>query len=118
MNTLWFRAFLATLIFEALVVVPLLGKKYPHVRRFGALVLVNLATHPIVWFVIPALTRPKFSWVESVVISEIWAILLETWGFRLIFKELAWRRCLLIALLANLTSTVVGLALRAVGVPL
>jgi hypothetical protein len=116
--TLWFRAFVATLVVEAVVAIPMLGRAHGWARRGGALVLVNLATHPIVWFVIPVLTRRSLSWTQSVVVSEAWAIGAETVAYRLIFPDLSWKRCLAISALANLASTAIGLGLRALGVRL
>jgi hypothetical protein len=115
--TLWFRAFLVTVVVESAVATPLL-KGHAWTRRLGALLLVNVATHPIVWFVIPVLTRRSLSWTQSVIVSETWAILGETAAYRLIFPDLSWKRCLAISALANLASTAIGLALRALGVPL
>ena len=115
---LWFRAFVATLVLELLVAPFVLGRELGRLRRAGAVLLVNLATHPVVWFVIPELCRGHVSWTASVVLSEIWAVAIETWGFRVVFPELRWTRCLAAAALANAASTAIGLALRAGGAPL
>ena len=45
---------------------------------------VNLASHPAVWFVIPEL---GMSYNPRVVLSEVWAVGIEMWAYRLIFPH-------------------------------
>ena len=92
---------------------PLLGEaRWP--RRLGAVLLVNVASHPAVWFVFPELSLSRFA---TVGLSELWAVVLETAGFRLIFAGLTLRRAFGVALLANALSLLLGLLLRAAGLP-
>lgn len=116
--SLWFRAFAATLLIETAIAVPLLGRRSARRRRLGAVLLANLATHPVVWHVLPELSRGRLSWESSVLVSELWVVGVEAWCFRLVFSELRWTRCFAVAALANAVSTLVGLGLRALGVPL
>jgi hypothetical protein len=51
--------------------------------------------------------------VSQVVLSEIWAWLLEAGVFCLAFRTIGWRKALAIAFLANLASCLVGLAVSA-----
>jgi hypothetical protein len=114
---LWFRAFLVTVGAEALVAVPLLGRvERSRSRRVAALLLLNVASHPAVWFVFPELGQGRWSYSVTFLISEAWAVLLEAAGYQLIFPKLGWLRALAISALANGFSVAAGLALRALGV--
>ncbi len=111
---LWAKAFAATLCAELLVSWFLLRVAEPsRGRRVGAIALVNVASHPAVWFVFPEL---GFGYGVAVALSEAWAVALEGLGYRLIFPSLTWRRAFLTSLLANAASVAFGLALRAAGV--
>ncbi|MBX3126260.1 MAG: hypothetical protein KF718_06065 [Polyangiaceae bacterium] len=114
--SLWFRAFLVTWLSEACVAVPMLrATRESRLRRFGAVTLVNVASHPAVWFVFPEL---GMTYLWMFVVAETWAVSSETLAYRLVFPKLGWLRALAIALIANGVSVAAGLLLRAVGVPL
>lgn len=132
---LWSRAFALTFVVEAALVVPLLRAFEPRLmRRISIALLVNIASHPAVWFVIPTF---GLSYGPRLAVSEAWAVLLETWGYLLFFPaaaavakapktsralepplRLTLRRAFALALGANALSVIVGLCLRALGVPL
>jgi hypothetical protein len=47
----WLRAFALTVAVEAVVATPLVGRAESRIgRRLAVVLLVNLATHPLVWF--------------------------------------------------------------------
>ena len=109
----WLRAFAITLAVEAAVATPLLGRaERSWVRRLGAVLLVNLATHPLVWFLFPGLAARH---AIRVALSEVWALAAEGGGYLVVLPSLGARRAFAIALLANGASFAVGLLLSATG---
>lgn len=105
----WLRAFGITVAVEATIAVPLLARTEPHVtRRLAALMLLNLATHPLVWFLFPGLTA---AYPVRVALSEAWALLAESAGYLVIWPQLGLKRAALIALAANGASFTLGLLL-------
>lgn len=107
---LWVRAFGLTLLAELGVAVPLLAPTTAPVWRRAVIVAIaQLATHPVVWFVIPALHLPR---ARFLLIAELWAILAEAAVYRTVFASLTFRRALVISLAANAASLLVGSLLR------
>jgi hypothetical protein len=105
----WGRAFVVTAAVELGVLVPGLRAAEPRLLRRGAIVLLGqMATHPWVWFVLPAL---PFAHAVYWAIAETFAVLVEALLYRLTLP-LAWRRALLMSLLANAASVAVGFVLR------
>ncbi len=108
----WFAAFVITLALEAPVVLFLLRRDEPSRLRLGLLVaFANLATHPVVWYVITQLLlvgSPGY-----VLAAETWAIAAEAVFFAIAIRGLSWRRAIAVAVAANATSFVVG---RLIGV--
>jgi len=104
---LWLQGFGLTLAVEEVVAVPLLGKvEASLVRRALAVLVANLATHPLVWFFFPYL---GWSWTQMACGAEAWAFGFEIVAYRLIFPEASWRRCTIVSLAANAGSLLVGL---------
>jgi hypothetical protein len=106
-TTLWLRAFALTLTVEEAIAVPLLASvERSKVRRAMAVLLVNLATHPLVWFFFPHLgwARPTF-----LAIAETWAFGFEAIAYRVVFAGASWRRCVAVSVCANLGSYLLGL---------
>jgi hypothetical protein len=105
----WLRAFIATLIFELPVVVLLTrGIAMSTGRRVAIAFFANLATHPIVWFVIPAF---GLSGMTGLVLSETWAVAIE-WGVYFVaFPGMKPGRALGVSAFANGVSFAVGLFL-------
>ena len=112
---LWVRAFLLTLGVELAIATPLLPRSEKLWRRLGAVAFANVASHPAVWFILPELFPSHVSMQIGV---EIWAFLSEVLIYKLVFVELEWRRSIAISALANGASLLIGLLLRALGVPL
>ena len=112
--SLWFRAFAVTSFSEAALATPLLKRGEPSwKRRLSVVLLVNVASHPAVWFIFPEL---GMSYMARLVLSEAWAVGLEAWAYRLIFPKITRKRAVVISLLANALSVAVGLSLRSLGV--
>ncbi len=106
----WGRAFVVTVTVELGVLVPWLRVAEPRLLRRGAIVLLGqMATHPWVWFVLPAL---PFAHAVYWAIAETFAVLVEAVLYRLTLP-LSWRRALLVSFVANAASVGVGLMLRA-----
>jgi hypothetical protein len=105
----WGRAFVVTAAVELGVLVPWLRTAEPRLLRRSAIVFLGqMATHPWVWFVLPAL---PFAHAVYWAIAETFAVLVEAALYRLTLP-LGWRRAVLMSFLANLASVLVGLVLR------
>jgi hypothetical protein len=109
----WLRAFALTVVIELAVAFPFLsrleGRKG---RRLGGVLLVNLATHPLVWFLFPGLAM---SYALRDGLAESWAVAGETIGYLVIWPALGLRRAAVLALIANGTSYALGLTFRFAG---
>ena len=106
-TTLWLRGFALTLLIEEAVAVPLLGPvEASWSRRIMSVLLVNLATHPLVWFFFPHLgwPRPLVLWT-----AESWAFGFEAVAYRIILPRAPWTRCGGVSVAANLASLGLGL---------
>jgi hypothetical protein len=106
--TLWLRGFGLTLAVEESIAVPLLApvdRSRP--RRVLAVLLANLATHPLVWFFFTHL-----GWSSTLVscAAETWAFAFEIVAYRVIFPRASWKRCTLVSVAANTGSYLLGLA--------
>ncbi len=111
--TAWLVAFGLTVAIEVPVLAWLGRRAEPSARRRTALVLfANLASHPAVWFVFPAL---PLAWALTTALSETWAWLVEAALYRLTFARVRTREALLLSLAANLASFGTGLAFSALG---
>jgi hypothetical protein len=67
----WLRAFALTVAVEAVVATPLVGRAESRIgRRLAVVLLVNLATHPLVWFLAPGLAAGH---AVRLALSEAWA---------------------------------------------
>lgn len=105
----WLRAFAITLLVEAAVATPLLARVEARLgRRAMAVALVNLATHPLVWFLFPGIAAPH---AIRLALSEAWAFAAEAVGYAVVWPGIGARRALLVSLLANGASLAVGLLL-------
>jgi hypothetical protein len=103
----WLRAFGLTLLVELAIALPLLAPVEPRLaRRASVVVLVNLATHPLVWFLFPGLAVGAGT---RLALSEAWAVIAEVAIYRLIWPALALRRATLVAVAANAASLAAGL---------
>jgi len=103
----WFVAFVLTVALEAPVMLFLLRRDEPDLVRLGVLVLfANLATHPVVWYVITQLFlvgTPVF-----VLVAETWAIAAEAVFFVAAIRGLSVRRAIGAAVAANAMSFLAG----------
>lgn len=108
----WFVAFVLTVALEAPVVLYLLRRAEPSVLRLGLLVVfANLATHPVVWYVITQLLlvgTPGY-----VLVAETWAIAVEAVFYGAVVRGLSVRRAIVVAVAANAMSFLAG---RLIGV--
>jgi hypothetical protein len=105
----WLRAFAVTLLVEIPIATPLLGVVERSVpRRIAIVVVANLATHPLVWFLFPGLA---FGAGARLALSEAWALLAEIAIYRLVWPSLSVRRAALVSLVANGASVAAGFAL-------
>ncbi|HTN89570.1 MAG TPA: hypothetical protein VL242_38095 [Sorangium sp.] len=106
----WSRAFAVTLLVELAVAAPLLGPAEPSRCRRAALVAIaNVASHPAVWFIFPALALGA---TTRLALSELWAVLLEVGVYRLALRDLPALRAVAASALANGASLGLGLLLR------
>jgi hypothetical protein len=109
----WLCAFGVTFAVEATVALPLLRPSEASLgRRLAAVALANLATHPLVWFLFPGLA---LTYTKRLVLSETFAVLVETGVYLVIWPALGPRRTALVAVVANGASLTLGLLLRSGG---
>jgi hypothetical protein len=109
----WLRAFALTVLVELLVATPLLAPSGAPSRRRAAIVLLaNLASHPVVWFVLP---EWALSGAVRLGVSEVWAVGLETAVYAAVWPVLGKQRAFAVSALANGASLGFGLLLRAFG---
>jgi membrane protein YqaA with SNARE-associated domain len=103
----WFAAFVLTLTVEVPIAGYLLRRVEPDRLRLAILlVFANLATHPIVWYVMTQLFLIG-TW-EYVLAAESWAIAVEAVFYAVAFRGLDPRRAIAIAAVANGASFIVG----------
>ena len=107
----WFPAFVITLVVEIPIVAVLVRRWERDAIRLGIIIVVaNLATHPVVWYVISQILSvgtPAYT-----LAAEIWAVAVETAIYWAAIRGLPVRRALVVAAVANVTSWFVG---RAIG---
>jgi len=103
----WFVAFLLTLAVELPVVVVLLRRVEPDLPRVAGLVaFANLATHPIVWFV---LTQPfVVGTPEYLLVAESWAFAAEAVFYAVTVHGIGPGRAVGVSFAANAASFLVG----------
>jgi hypothetical protein len=105
----WLRAFGLTLFVEIPIAAALLARVEAKLaRRIAVVVVANLATHPLVWFLFPGLAAGR---AARIGLSEAWAIIAELAIYKLVWPALQLRRAALVSLAANGASVAVGLAL-------
>jgi hypothetical protein len=103
----WLAAFLLTLAVEVPVAALLLRRTEPDRLRLVLLVVfANLATHPIVWFVVSQVALVGTA--TYVLLAEIWAIAAEALFYWVALRGLAARRALVVSVAANVSSFLVG----------
>lgn len=107
----WLRAFALTVAIEVPIAAFLVRREEPRLpRRLVLLFFANLASHPAVWFVFPAL---GLDYELTVLIAEAWAFGSEALFYRFAFTDVDWRRAVGVSALANGASFGTGLVLRA-----
>lgn len=111
----WARAFAVTLAVELAVATPLLARNLPSIgRRLALVTFAQLSTHPVVWFVLPALHLPRGAFLAT---AEFWACAGEALLYAVAVPGLSARRATGVAVAANAASFVLGHSLRALGAP-
>ena len=106
----WLKAFALTAAIEVPIATWLFRESGgPWWRRSGLCLYANLASHPAVWFIFPAL---GLTFPRMVLAAEAWAVVSEAVFFWLAFQRVDARRAVGVALLANGISFGLGLVLR------
>ena len=106
----WPWAFAATIVLETPIIALAVKRQLGVPRALGLAVLLQVLTHPVLWFVLPRF-QPYWAWVlaaESlVVVAEAIALTVA-----LRWTPMPWRqaavRGLAISMLANVFSTAIG----------
>jgi len=109
----WLRAFAVTEGVEIPVVIVatrVLG--LAAWRRAAIAFFASLATHPIVWFVIPELGLGE---TARIGLSEVWAVVAEAILYAVALDGIGWRRASLASLVANSASFGIGLLMWKLG---
>jgi hypothetical protein len=102
----WALAFALTQVVEIpIVVFATRAAGAPAWKRAALAFLATLATHPIVWFVVPEL---ELGDAARISLSEAWAFGAECLLYRLCFDALSWRGAAAASALANAASFAVG----------
>ncbi len=102
--------FLSTCLLELLFYFWVL-KKYSYLSRLLGLGIANLATHPIVYFLLPWLfSKQAIEWKYYLLTAEIFAPIAEAIILSVFFK-IGWGRSILLMLAANLFSWGLGVYL-------
>ena len=105
----YFKAWLLAFALTQLAEVPLYWWLAP--VDVGRAFTLSLVTHPLVWYVIPPLCYGAgLGYRGMLVVAELFAWLAEAALLRLF--GVSWHRALLVALLANTASVVVGIVAR------
>ena len=94
----WAEYFALTTLIELAVAVPLLGENERLWRRLALVTFAQLTSHPIVWFVLPALGWQRGTYL---LVAETWAVVSELVLYRVAFERLAWSRALGVSAVAN-----------------
>ena len=103
----WFTAFVLTVIVEVPIATYFLRKSEPDtLRRAVLIILANLATHPVVWYVITQLLL--VGTMGYVLVAETWAIGAEAVFYAVAVRGLPARRAIAISLAANAASFLTG----------
>jgi hypothetical protein len=109
MNATYFQAWLLAFAVTQLVEVPLVRwlARLGWLRAFS----LSLVTHPAVWYVIPPLCyRAGLGYSQMIWIAEAFAWLVE--AAMLVAYGVRWRSALLVSLVANGASVLVGVVAR------
>jgi hypothetical protein len=103
------QAYLLTLLLEAVALLSLLWKRFPaHIITRNALVASTL-TLPFVWFLFPYLGA---SYPIQVLISELFAVIVEALLFLRLFKGLTLKDAFLYSAVANMFSFSMGMLMN------
>jgi len=105
----WFVAFALTVAVEATVLAVSLWD-YGIRTLVGSAIILNIITHPFVWFILPAI----FSGSYYVIIAELFAVLAEYIMLRFMFRRETQLKLLLTSFTMNFTSFYVGGVLHAI----
>lgn len=104
---MWAVAFAITSAVECVVAGSLLGSKQgSFARRALVVLLAQWVSHPTVWFILPELGMSRLLFV---LVAESWAVASELGVYRVVFPAITWRRAIVVSLLANACSFLVGL---------
>jgi hypothetical protein len=108
-EALWLRYFALTVAIELAVAVPLLRATEASLgRRALAVLVANVASHPILWFV---LARVLASRTSLILAGEGWAVASEAVVYALVFPTMQRTRALGVSAVSNAASFLVGTAL-------
>jgi hypothetical protein len=101
----WAVAFALTELVEVPIVVGM-ARTAPLATRVAAAFFATLATHPIVWFVLPELGLGEYARLFG---SEAWAIGGECVFYRFFLPPCTWPVAARVAVVANVASFALGL---------
>lgn len=100
------KAFLLTIILELLVSLIFISIKKLPKKILVYVLLANIISLPIVWFLFPLIKLP---WVAIIVMSEIFAILFEAYFVYFLGKKIiSLKRSAILSVLNNLVSLLIG----------
>lgn len=103
------QAYAITLAIEGMVLYFILRKQYAVTEIVKNSVLASTITLPFVWFVFPL---SGLSWFYVTAISEVFAVIVETWIYKTTFRKISWRMAFGSSFVCNVASFVIGLLLN------
>lgn len=111
----WIRSFAFTLAAEAPVYVLASRRVVPAWRACLAGMACSAITHPLLWFVWPRVIRDYATYIAT---GELLVAVIESLVFFLLCRPIRFSRAVAASFLANAFSYGLGLALRALGLPI
>jgi hypothetical protein len=101
-------SFILTILIEGIILIILLSKDYDKMIIARNAVIASSLTLPFVWFLFPLL---GLDWILQTTASELFAFVVETVIFLLLFTKMSWKQAIVASLLANAGSFLFGLVL-------
>lgn len=106
-------SYFLTILIEGLVLYLLLCKRYGARLIVSSAIIASSLTIPFVWFLFPVFgfQFPVLgfgSWVVQTALAEIFAVIVETGVYHILFVKISWKNAFFASLICNATSFGIG----------